>query len=212
MTTTEPSSITVSKLQAKVNSVTDSVMLRVEGHLVAPDDDPEILGLTLSKSHYWDVLRLDFGDANVSGIFSFTQSTDDDILQSENDSAVLLYRANIREEWHTIPYTFEGNWKIGRFTVDNLQTGQYTIAAFDKFFGISEDNMPTIQVYPNPSTGLLYVKAPYNDISTVEYRITNLAGQTLMTGITKRQIDVSHLPSGAYFITINGNTSKFIIQ
>jgi aminopeptidase N len=214
LTATGPNSISISKLQTKVNSVSDSVMLRVEGHLVRPDDDPEILGLTLSKSHYWNVLRLDFGNADVSGIFSFTQSTDGDILQSENDSAVLLYRANIREEWHTIPYTFEGNWKIGRFTVDDLQTGQYTLGAIDKIlFGVNENNMPTMQVYPNPTKGIITVELPQCDSPTTsEYRITNLAGQTLLMGTTKRQIDVSHLPSGVYFIEINGIKTKFIIQ
>ncbi len=47
------------------------------------------------------------------------------------------------------------------------------------------------------------------------YRITNLMGQTLLTGqITAetQQINVSSLPQGMYFITIAGETRKFVVR
>ena len=194
-------------------------MLRTEGHLVGPDNDPGYFWLNLSTSHYWNVLRLDFGNADVSGIFSYTQSTDGDIIHTENDSVVLLYRTNALDEWHTIPYTFEGNWKLGRFTVDDLQTGQYTLAAIDKsLLATNEISSPTLRIYPNPTKNTITVEMPYYDVSTNKYRITNLMGQTLMTGVISTEtshyttINVSSLPTGTYFLTINGITQKFIIQ
>ena len=51
--------------------------------------------------------------------------------------------------------------------------------------------------------------------SRPEYRITNLMGQTLMTGnITSdsQQIDVSNLPQGMYFITIGDTMQKFVVR
>ena len=117
LTATSPATINLEQLKAVANSVTDSVMLRVEAHLVAPDNDPGIPGLTLSTRHYWNVLRLDIGEANVYGDISFSNNYDSDIIHTENDSAVLLYRANVNDPWHTIPYTQQGNWKIGIFTV-----------------------------------------------------------------------------------------------
>lgn len=206
VTATGPTSFSISKFQITVNSVTDSVMLRIEDHHVAPYDDPEIIGLTLSPSHYWNVLRLDLGEADVKGLFMFNQTSDGDIIHTENDSAVLLYRANISDIWHTIPYTQEGNWKTGRFTVNDLQTGQYTIGAIDKtVFGVYENDQPSLRIYPNPTNGIIRGQ-------NGEYRITNLSGQILKTGITQDQIDVSDLSAGAYLITINGQTQKFIIQ
>ena len=47
------------------------------------------------------------------------------------------------------------------------------------------------------------------------YRITNLMGQTLMTGqmaAETQQIDVSDLPQGMYFITFAGETRKFVVR
>ena len=119
---------------------------------------------------------------------------------------MLLYRANAMDPWHSIPYSQEGNWKKGRFTVDNVQSGQYTIAVIDKtLWDVNETNEPTRLVYPNPSHGIIMVP-------NGEYHITNILGQTLKTGITNGQIDVSDLTAGTYLITINGKTEKFVIQ
>ena len=195
-----------------VNSISDTTMLRVENHFVAPED-PEIPGITLSTRRYWNFFRNDLGEADIAGRFQFTQSSnqDNDIIQSENDSAVLLYRANIMEPWHTIPYTQEGTWKRGRFTVDNVQTGEYVIAAIDKSqIGVIETSAPSLHVYPNPSSGMITVETSVE--TPQKYRITNLMGQNLMTGTTQGQIDISELPVGTYFLTINGKSQKIVIQ
>ena len=198
------------KFKAIVNSVADSTMLRIEDHFVGPDGDPEIPYLTLSTSHYWNFFRNDFGEAGVTAqiTFSNSNSIDGDIIHTENDSAVLLYRADLNDPWHTIPYTQEGNWKMGRFTVDDVQTGQYTIAVIDKIlWSVNKESSQLLNIYPIPTHGILKVDATY-----ANYRITNLKGQTLMTGTAQGQIDVSELPAGVYFITIDGNTQKIIIQ
>ena len=214
--TTEPATLKLNNFcEIAVNSVSDSTMLRIENHYIAPDNDPEIPGLTLSTRRYWNVFRNDFGVADVEGRFaySYSNSQDGDIINTQNDSAVLLYRANINDTWHTVPCTFEGNWKNGRYTVSNVLSGQYAIAAIDKaIWAVQDYDTPTIQVYPNPTKGLLHIKMEGIASEQQEYRITNLSGQTIMTGITQRQIDLSHLPAGVYFIIINGITSKFIIQ
>jgi len=74
----------------------------------------------------------------------------------------------------------------------------------------------TLTVYPNPTNGVLFVethgRASQQDQT---YRISNLMGQTLMTGqITaeNQQIDVSNLPEGMYFITMGDTTRKFVVR
>ena len=210
LTATAPASLTQGKFKASVNSVTDSVMLRLEDHCVGPDNDPEIPYLTLSTCHYWNFFRNDIGDATVNAQISFTNSGQDgDIIQTENDSAVLLYRSDINDTWHTIPYTQEGNWKIGRFNVTDVQTGQYTIGVIDKMiWSVNEQSTQLLNIYPIPSQGFLTVET-----EPADYQITNLSGQTVMTGrVESKRVDISRLSSGTYFIIINSITKKFIVQ
>ena len=208
LTATSSTVLNQGKFKVLVTSVSDSTVLRIEDHFVGPDNDPELPYLTLSTSHFWNFYRNDFGDADISAQITFSNSLgqDGDIIFTENDSAVLLYRANIHDTWHTIPYTQEGNWKLGRFTVNNVQSGQYTIGVIDKIlWGVNENTTPALRVYPNPTNGVIRGQ-------NGEYRITNLSGQTLLSGTTQDQIDVSNLNAGVYLITINGKTQKFIIQ
>ena len=95
-------------------------------------------------------------------------------------------------------------------------------AIYDELHGIDENGPSTgsgtFTVYPNPTNGVLIisVRLPQCDIPTAQtYRITNLMGQTLLAGqITNenQQINVSSLPQGMYFITIAGETRKFVVR
>ena len=207
LTATAPGNTGINQqLTITVNSVADSVMLRGEEHYVAPDNDPNIPGLTLSTKHYWNVLRLDFGEADVSGKFTFSNNSnmDGDIIHSENDSAVLLYRANINDTWHSIPYTQQGTWKLGFFTVSDLPTGQYTIGAIDKTqLGLNEFNdEKQLILAPNPTGNLVKISTKAKNS---EIFIINGLGQTINTfPISDSEITVSveAFPAGVYFVNL----------
>lgn len=208
MTTTTTANLGVEQqLTITVSSVTDSVMLRGEEHFVAPDNNPNIPGLTLSTRHYWNVLRLDFGEANVSGKFTFSNNAnmDGDIIQTENDSAVLLYRANINDTWHTIPYTQQGNWKLGIFTVNDVPTGQYTIGAIDKTqLGMGENILDTKKMVltPNPTNNFVKISTKTENS---EILIINNLGQTInsfpICG-NDATISVENFPAGIYYVNL----------
>ena len=74
----------------------------------------------------------------------------------------------------------------------------------------------TFAVYPNPTNGILFVETRHGTSQPDQtYRITNLMGQTVMTGqITaeNQQINVSSLPQGMYFITVGDVTRKFEVR
>ena len=78
--------------------------------------------------------------------------------------------------------------------------------------GVEEnDDENGFAVYPNPTDGIIYVMSD----NCGEYRITNLMGQTLMTGnITSenQMIDVSSLPKGIYFITLTNKTPNYDVS
>ena len=94
-------------------------------------------------------------------------------------------------------------------------------AIYIEFHEVNETVDDSFQVYPNPTDGVIFVGThsvrpwcerthsmrPYD----TEYRITNVLGQTLMSGtLTESSIDVSALPSGLYFLTVDGQTVKLM--
>ena len=71
--------------------------------------------------------------------------------------------------------------------------------------GITENGNAAIQVWPNPTKGILHVEAENN---TVEIR--NLLGQLVLTAKNAETIDMSDLEKGVYFLVVgdkNGSTS-----
>ena len=215
MTATGPVNFTVSYLKTTVKNVTDSTMLRSEAHLVRPEDDPEIPGLNLSTRHYWNVLRLDFGNAEVEGTFSFSNnaSMDGDIIHTQNDSAVLLYRANAHDIWHTVPYTQQGNWKIGTFTVSQLQTGQYTIGAIDKsIYSTGEVQQPSHKLFPNPTDDQVTLQWNQEESGCVKVYDSHLRlVKTIPYNYCKQlTFSLQDLAHGVYFVEHQGRIEKVI--
>ena len=86
--------------------------------------------------------------------------------------------------------------------------------------GIEEDGpstgIGTFTVYPNPTDGALVVETVCTPSLPAEtYRITNLMGQTVLTGslnAENQQIDVTNLPQGMYFISVGDVTQKFVVR
>ena len=157
--------------------------------------------------NFWNFFRNDFGEADVTAQigFSHTNNVDNDIIHSENDSAVLLYRANILDPWHSITYTQEGNWKLGRFNVSNTQSGQYTIAAIDKtVFNVGENdfNIQKMILVPNPAENFVKI---ITSGSGSEILITNSLGQTMGSyDFSDKEITLSveDYPTGIYYVNL----------
>ena len=92
-------------------------------------------------------------------------------------------------------------------------------AIYSEVHGVEEDgpstSSGTLTVYPNPTNGVLTVHHSAFCIPHSAFRITNLMGQTVLSGNTNaenQQIDVSSLPQGMYFITFAGETRKFVVR
>ena len=93
-------------------------------------------------------------------------------------------------------------------------------AIYSEVHGVEEDGPSTplteLVIYPNPTDGTLFVQTlRATSLHDQTYRITNVMGQTLLTGqITaeNQQINVSSLPQGMYFITFAGETQKFVVN
>lgn len=216
LTATANATLNQSNFKVVANNVTDSVMLRMEGHFVGPDNDPEIPGLQLSTSHFWNVLRLDIGEADVRGEITYSKSFDGDIIQTENDSAVLLYRTNALDSWHTIPYTLQtgSTWKLGIFLVNDLQSGQYTIGTIDKSTISLRERYADQELYPNPAND--HVTLQWTGRSSGEIKVYNTNLQLLKTipfnDTDRMTFPIDDLSSGCYLIECNAVIHKLIIK
>ncbi|MBR5631990.1 MAG: leucine-rich repeat domain-containing protein [Bacteroidales bacterium] len=123
----------------------------------------------------------------------------------------------------------------GDFTINGLRcywvqdallyhNGDDCDAIYSENHGVDEDGPSTgsgtFTVYPNPTDGVLTVsvRLPQCDSPTTgqtAYRITNQMGQTLLTGnisAETQQIDITNLPAGMYFISMGGQTVKFVVK
>jgi hypothetical protein len=120
----------------------------------------------------------------MEGWFDYSKSYDGDIIQTQNDSATLLYRKDASEAWHEIAYTLYPNssWKQGRFIVDDFQPGEYVLAAWDKeALGTEEFDAKkaTMQVFPNPAQNEVTIS--WAGLSDGQVSICDLNGKVLKT-------------------------------
>ncbi|MDR2973067.1 MAG: T9SS type A sorting domain-containing protein, partial [Bacteroidales bacterium] len=73
--------------------------------------------------------------------------------------------------------------------------------------GISENDLSTIIVYPNPTIGELVVSSEYRVLGIEIFDIYGRAVSTHYSILTTHySIDLSHLPSGVYLVIINAET------
>jgi aminopeptidase N len=200
----------------EVQSITDSAFVRVVHNWAPPDPMKNpIQGLTISDYRYWKIDGIFPEGFEATGRFWYNKNgyLDDGIIQSQEDSVVLVYRANTSDDWHFINYTQVGIWSIGNFYVDNLQPGQYCIAVTDDtFVGINETkpvSLPQLKVYPNPSSSTFKIETPESGIlkfydingKTVDTVKVENSGQTI-----KWKPD--NLPPGTYFVRMLSGQNK----
>ena len=93
-------------------------------------------------------------------------------------------------------------------------------AIYSEIHGVNEGGPSTgsgtLVVYPNPANNILFVETQnFASLPDQTYRVTNLMGQTLLTGrisAETQQINITILPAGMYFISVGGQTVKFVVR
>lgn len=101
-------------------------------------------------------------------------------------------------------------WQYGQLIIQLNETSCDEVY-LNFHYDVDEATADGLNVYPNPTTGLITVSG----VQSGEYRLSNMMGQTLMTGCIaneNQQIDISQLPNGLYFFTIAGETKKLIVN
>ena len=86
-------------------------------------------------------------------------------------------------------------------------------AVYYEYHDVDENPETTFTVYPNPTHGLLHIETRRAMSLPSEYRITNLLGQTLLSGVLDGEtLDVSVLSNGFYLFKIQNSIIKIIVN
>lgn len=109
----------------------------------------------------------------------------------------------------TLRLTQKGNYQLQVTDESNCDGLSNTIYVGDEGLSIEEATAQSeIRVFPNPTGGLLTIEAP------VPFRaeIKDLIGKSVVNNNTQKQIDLSHLPDGVYFLILRHNDGTLITQ
>ena len=142
-----------------------------------------------------------------------------DIYRANCDGSNASLIASSVADAHYVDYGWDalpiGQYKYG-ISTDGGHTIDWSECLDKNVMNVDENNTLEIKVYPNPTNGILFVETCHGASlqAETEYIITNVTGQTLLSGrITNeiQQIDVTGLAEGMYFVRIQNN-SKTIIK
>lgn len=146
--------------KSQIDELADSALIRVTHNWVTPDSlKIPIDGLRISPNRYWKIENIYPENSIVQGKFQYKRSSylDDELILSDSDSAIVLYREGSWDEWHIIPQTRTPDWRAGWITTESLPQGEYTLAVWDKTI-VNVDDKPgerVVNIFPNPSRGKL---------------------------------------------------------
>ena len=174
---------------------TESLIIHVDAVLDYDHDGQTYWMLRVS-----DANELFSGDI-VCGIGHLTSFFPERLMNRDNDYRV----EGIRCYWQDGELMF----KLGESDCDEVYQEYHNHA-------VDETETEGFLLHPNPASSILVITNNVIPSSpNINYFITNLLGQTLLTGqITSgsQQIDVESLPAGMYFITLGNQTLKFTKQ
>ena len=135
--------------------------LVVEHHWGHPWDVDTLTGLRRTTNRYWRVSGAEEQYWGLQGQFRFVRAgypngnyPDLDQGFAANtaslDSVVVLYRKSYGYPWQAVSHQRTGNDNEGYFLVDNLRTGEYTLAIVDTNL-LSVPRTPFSALHPQPS-------------------------------------------------------------
>jgi len=208
------------ELTLDVSSITDSAKLRIVHNWVAPNGfiNP-IEGLNISTTAYWKIDGYLPANFVSSGEFAYNISVlDTDLVLSNTDSLVLLYRPNNNIDWQIVEGNTYGSTSSGFIIIDSISLGQYCFAVWDRPVSTEEikknDKSEIIKIYPNPTKDNLQLIINDRTLKGKDIKIYNTKGKMvkqLKAQSLEFKLNTADLQSGTYILKI-GNTSKTFIK
>jgi len=214
-----------------IQSIGNPTEVAITHHWVAPDPikvNPS--DFRISPNHFWTV----DGNWNSSflskAIITFdarvsSAGLDADLLQSGEDSLLLLYRATASDNWIVYPHyqkDMQGSNlnKLGLMRLSELLKGQYCFANGSPSISTEEfsnDKKDSLAIYPNPANSFLAIELPHSVKPTdLDIQLYDQTGRLLSNPnfeLSKRnrhlELNIASLAKGSYWIIVNGWNGRF---
>lgn len=229
------------KMLVHVNTATNAAMVRVAHNWVRAEPmKNKIAGLHLHDKRYWTVsgnLPPFQNNITASAVVYYNgtdQSLDSTFFISNEDSLLLMYRANNDSEWVEAPaYTINkqgsANDKSGYITITNLLAGQYcmairnaaipdtTTADADCVFTSIKETQPQydFKLYPNPTNSIVTVefeKDLFDTATLLDVTGKRLTAQKIVAGQSMLQFNLKTYTAGTYLVELTGAKPAKVIR
>lgn len=202
----------------------------VEHHYAAPDAADTVDGVVRTANRYWVVSGRHKENPGAQGRFEYVLAGDYSVTYptldegfytrtTTHDSLALLWRPDANHAWQAVGYRSVGTRANGYLVVDNLRTGQYTLAVADRErLGLCRADSRQPQLFPNPvrKGERLTMTMPCGD-APADVAIFDSEGHLVWCreGCTG-SVEVAHnLASGTYLVRIENKVvslqSKLIV-
>lgn len=214
----------------------DSAYVRIEHNWTKPEIFINQQPYKLSPNRYWTVdgiapanfkakATINYDGRNITS--GGTGSFDNDLINTSEDSLVLLYRpisakaVASQTDWVEFPkYTKtmgSKTDKYGTITIDSLAFGEYAFAIKDytQMIGVGEREIhyrDSVIISPNPADQTISIRF-LGGIKVKKYSITDTNGKVYLYGgqnNTYDELTTSKWPTGTYIFQLYTNENKYI--
>ena len=187
----------------------DTLRLRVENHLVAPDTikrvDNDIY--RISNQHYWRVEYVPGigfkGQLKFHFAFILPSQPEYELMQGFNkNQLVLLYRRDPSDDWRIIPFTRSSSSYVGYLSTQWLIPGEYTLGAGNAALSVFDKETGQINVFPNPVEDRLEIVLPEAmQAELMDFSGKLLSKKNLQTG--NNEMSMAQYSAGAYLLRLS---------
>lgn len=204
------------RFRVNAQVVTDTALVRIDHHWIAPDSLEGQPDLRISGTNFWVVSGLFPDGFQAQGRLSYDASTqnaflDQDIAGMNEDSLVLLYRPSPQFPWAEHPdynvIKFASTDGMGDVVINGLAPGEYAMAR-GQYLTVSRQPVlleDQVKVYPNPTDGPCFVQWPDSGPALQQVRVFGPLGMEIhrkqwnkVSGV--QSLDLPILPAGVYHL------------
>jgi hypothetical protein len=114
------------------------------------------------------------------------------------------------------PGQYNYTYIIGNGTCPNDTSGVIVTVTSCDWLSVNENELESVNVYPNPSTGLVYVESAAGSasmtlvVTDVNGRIIQTGSNSILNGINT--VDLNHVQKGIYFFKVSNESVEKVIR
>jgi hypothetical protein len=148
-------------------------------------------------------------DADGDGIYTITVPALPTFQKIE-------YKYRINGNWNTSEFPSGGPNRVYRVSYYNMVNDVYNNG---KSLGVDVNSLTTaFNVYPNPSDGIFTLSVTNAQVTDLDIMVTNIQGQSVYRNLVKsvsnyqENIDLSRFAKGMYFLKVNNQVTKLLVE